>query len=274
MPYVTIRGRRMFYEEHGSGFPVLFGHSYLWEAAMWEPQVQTLAQTYRCIVPELWGHGRSEPLPAIPTSLNALADDFWALTQALELQRFAVVGLSVGGMWATYLTLNHPEAVAALVIMDSHVGAEPPASQARFFQMLDMLEKAGVMPPPLAEACPPFFFAGLTFERQPELVQRFKNHLLALPAAQIPSIVALGRAIFGRASIMERLGEITAPTLVVVGEDDRSRPPHEAQAMAGQIPGARLAIIKEAGHICTQEQPAAVTALLADFLAAAIPAQP
>ncbi len=272
MKHVTIRGQKMAYEDHGSGFPIVFGHSYLWNAAMWEPQVRALSQKYRCLVPELWGHGESDPLPEIPTSLDALAEDFWAFTQALGLERFALVGLSVGGMWTTYLTLKHPEAVAALVIMDSHVGDEPPASQARFFQMLDMVEKAGMIPPPIAEATLPFFFADITFTRQPELAQRFKASLPAIPPRQIPSIVALGRAIFGRKSIMDQLPSIKVPTLVVVGEQDRSRPPHEAQAMAETIPGARLSIIKEAGHICTQEQPEAVTEVLASFLDSVLPA--
>ncbi len=270
MPYVTLRGKQMFYEEHGTGFPVLFGHSYLWDAAMWAPQVEVLSKTYRCIVPELWGHGRSDPLPAIPTSLDELSEDFWALTQVLGLERFAVIGLSVGGMWATHLTVKHPEAVAALVIMDSHVGDEPPASQARFFQMLDAVERAGMIPPPIAEATAPFFFADVTLMNKPELVQAFKAKLVATPRETIPSIVALGRAIFGRTSILDRLPEIRVPTLCVAGEQDRSRPPHEAEAMAALIPNAQVAIVREAGHICTQEQPEKVTQLLADFLARAL----
>jgi len=272
MQYVTIGGRKMAYEQHGSGFPIVFGHSYLWNAAMWEPQIRILGQKYRCLVPELWGHGQSDPLSEIPTGLEALAEDFWAFTQALGLDKFALVGLSVGGMWATHLTLRHPEAVAALVIMDSHVGEEPPASQARFFQMLDMVEKAGVIPPPIAEAAIPFFFADVTLARQPELIQRFKAGLLAMPPANIPGIVASGRAIFGRKSVMEQLSTIKVPTLIVVGEQDRSRPPHEAQEMAKRIPGARLSIIQEAGHICTQEQPAVVTEVLANFLDSVLPA--
>lgn len=270
MPHVTIKGKQMFYEDTGAGFPLVFGHSYLWDAAMWSPQVAALSQQYRCIVPELWAHGRSEPLPAIPTGIEPLAEDYWAFTQALGLERFAVIGLSVGGMWATHLTLAHPAAVAALVMMDTHVGSEPPASQARFFQMLDAVEKAGRMIPPIVEAAVPFFFAQTTIDRGAAAVDEFKTRLLATPTANIPSIVALGRGIFGRNSVLERLGEIAAPTLVVVGAGDRSRPPHEAQDMAGRIPGARLEIIPEAGHICTVEQPEKVTAVLAGFLDAAL----
>ncbi len=270
MAYVTVQDRQMYYEDVGAGFPLLFGHSYLWDAAMWESQVAELAQHYRCIVPELWGHGRSEPLPQIPYSLELLAEDHWALAQALGLERFAVVGLSVGGMWGVHLALNHPAAVAALVLMDTYVGAEPPATQARYFQMLDMVEKVGIMPPPIVQAATPFFFAQASLDQGHPAVAAFQQKLGATPAVNIPSVVALGRAIFGRASALERLGEIDFPTLVVVGADDRSRPPHEAQDMAAHIPHAQLEIIPDAGHICTVEQPARVNAVLTQFLTATL----
>lgn len=270
MPYVTIRGKQMFYEDHGAGFPILFLHSYLWDAAMWVPQVAALSATYRCIVPELWGHGRSDVLPSMPTSLDELTEDYWALTQALGIERFAVVGLSVGGMIAVHLAVKHSEAVAALVVMDSHVGAEPTASQARFFQMLDAVERFGSIVPPIAEATVPFFFADVTLARRPEMVEAFKTHLVTMSRDVIPTIVALGRAIFGRASILERLPELRIPTLFVAGEQDRSRPPHEAEEMARLVPNAKVTIIREAGHICTQEQPEQVTQVLTEFLNVAL----
>lgn len=159
MPEVVIRGRRMFYEEHGRGFPVLFGHSYLWDARMWEPQVAVLSRAYRCIVPEIWAHGRSDPPPHSPYSVDELAEDMWAFAQALGLSRFAVVGLSVGGMWGMRLALNHPEAVAALVLMDTDAGAEPEESRQRYFAMMAAVEQAGALPPPILEALVPFFFS-------------------------------------------------------------------------------------------------------------------
>ncbi len=266
MPYVTIKDQRMFYEDAGEGFPLLFGHSYLWDAAMWAPQVATLRNEYRCLAPELWGHGRSDPAPETPYTVADLAEDHWRLTQELGLDRFAIVGLSVGGMWGARVALDHPEAVEALVLMDTHVGPEPQASHDRYFQMLAGVEQAGRMPPPIIEAATPFFFSAHSIEQQLEIVQEFKDSLAEIPAEQIPSIVALGRGIFSRASVLERLGEITCPTLIIVGEDDRSRPPHEAQEMAAMIPHARVEIVPRAGHISTLERPEKTTSLIQEFL--------
>jgi len=150
--------------------------------------------------------------------------------------------------------------------MDTFLGAEPPATQARYFAMLDALERAGRMPPPLVEQVVPLFFAPETLTGNPVLVDRFRKSLNDLSSERIPSIVTLGRAIFSRPSLLERLPELHCPTLVVVGRGDRSRPVHEADLMAKAIPGARLEIIEAAGHISNLEQPAHVLGLLEDFL--------
>jgi pimeloyl-ACP methyl ester carboxylesterase len=270
MPTLTIHGRTLGYAEHGTGFPVVFGTSYLWDATMWAPQVEALSRRYRCLVPELWGHGQSAPIPESPYSIAQLAADMRALVDALKIDRFAVVGLSVGGMWGAQLALDLPARVQALVMMDTFVGPEPPATQARYFAMLDVLERTGRMPPPLVEQVVPLFFAPETLAGNPALVDRFRKSLLDLSTDRTPSIVALGRAIFSRPSLLERLPELRCPTLVAVGRGDRSRPVHEAEAMAKAIPGARLEIIEAAGHISNLEQPARVLGLLEDFLHASL----
>ncbi|MCB0190019.1 MAG: alpha/beta fold hydrolase [Caldilineaceae bacterium] len=274
MPTITMKGQAMHYEEQGRGFPILFGHSYLWDAAMWQPQIAALATSYRCIVPELWGHGRSAAAPTIPYATEELAADMWTFTQELGLEQFAVVGLSVGGMWGAHLTLDHPDAVVALVLMDTYLGPEPITTQARYFGMLDVVEQNGGIPAPMLDAIAPLFFSPVTMQQKPEMVERFRADLLAFEAEQIPSIVALGRGIFSRASQLTRLPAINAPTLVIVGADDRSRPPHEAEEMAMRIPGAALEVIADAGHISNLEQPKTVTALLTQFLQTVLPSPP
>ncbi|RMF29120.1 MAG: alpha/beta fold hydrolase [Chloroflexi bacterium] len=168
------------------------------------------------------------------------------------------------------MALNHPEAVAALVLMDTYVGPEPEETRTRYFGMMDMVEKAGAIPPPIQEAIVPLFFSSVTIQKKPDLVNRFKSALASIPAERVPSVLTIGRAIFSRRSVLERLGEIRVPTLVIVGDEDRSRPPHEAEKMAQAIPGARLEVIPEAGHISNLEQPERVTALLEAFLAEAL----
>lgn len=271
MPVIELKHHRMFYEDVGEGFPVLFGHSYLWDASMWAPQVEALAASYRCIVPELWGHGSSQPPPRDGPvySLEELTEDHAQLVNALGLERFAVVGLSVGGMWGARLAMYLPGRVSGLVVAGSDLAAEPTPSKRRFFQMIDTVARAGALPPPVIEAMCPLFFSDETLARRPALADRFRASMAAIPHARLPGILAIGRGIFGRENLTMRLREIDCPTRIIVGEQDRSRPPVESERMAQYIQHTDLHVLHGAGHICNLEAPDQVTALLEDFLASA-----
>ena len=60
MKKVSVKGKLLSYQDIGEGFPIIFGHSFLWTHRMWEPQIKSLSKHYRCIVPDLWGHGESQ----------------------------------------------------------------------------------------------------------------------------------------------------------------------------------------------------------------------
>ena len=83
--FIEIDGARMSYVDQGQGFPVLLGHSYLWSAEMWQPQIAALSEHFRVIVPELWGHGGSDAPPATTTDMSALARQHLALLDALDI---------------------------------------------------------------------------------------------------------------------------------------------------------------------------------------------
>ncbi|MBU2705145.1 alpha/beta fold hydrolase [Zooshikella marina] len=270
MPYVTIKSRQIHYQDHGTGFPILFGHSFLWDSNMWKPQIEELSKSYRCIVPDLWSHGLSDSPANSPYTIAQMAEDYWLLTKALGLEHFAIVGLSVGGMWGCQLALSHPEAVVALVMMDTFVGEEPEETHTRYFGMLDIVEQIGAIPPPMQESIIPLFFAINTIQKNSALVSQFKKDLTALPAERIPGVVGIGRGIFSRSSLLSQLNQIRMPTLIVVGAEDNARPPHEAKQMAEIISQAQLEVISHAGHICNLEQPIQVNKLLSQFLSQAI----
>ena len=75
-----------------------------------------------------------------------------------------------------------------------------------------------------------------------------------------------GLGIFNRAGVYEELPKIKAPTLMIVGEEDMATPVGKAKRIAQKIPGAKLVVIPHAGHLCTVEEPAAVTAAIEEFL--------
>ena len=134
--FMEIAGRRMAYLDEGQGPVLLFGHSYLWDSAMWAPQVEALKGSYRCIVPELWGHGDSDVLPDGGCTLATLARDHLALLDALGIDECVLVGLSIGGMWGVELARMAPARLKGLVLMDTFVGWEPQIPCERYLGML------------------------------------------------------------------------------------------------------------------------------------------
>lgn len=263
---ISIEGSQLSYLDIGTGPALLFGHSYLWDSAMWAPQIANLCKSYRCIVPDLWGHGQSAAVPENCHSLLDISEHMLALMDALEIETFSLIGLSVGAMWGAELVLKAPTRVKALVMLDSFIGFEPEITRAKYFGMLDMIQTAGSIPPALINAISPLFFADNAKANNPELVQRFESDLAALTPERIPDIVKLGRIIFGRRDTLEFAEQFTLPCLIMVGVEDKARSVLESYLMSDAIDGSQLVHIPNAGHISSLEQAKFVTEHLRQFL--------
>lgn len=264
---LVIADRKLSYLDVGSGPVLLFGHSYLWDSAMWAPQIATLSAQYRCIVPELWGHGQSDLLPNNCKTLLDIADQMLELMDALEITHFSVVGQSVGAMWGAELVLKAPTRVKTLVMLNSFIGFEPEVTRAKYDGMLDMITAAKAIPAPLISAISPLFFANDAANNTPELVTDFEQSLASITAEQIPTIVKLGRMIFGRRDTMEYAEQLTLPCLIMAGVEDKARSVLESYLMSDAIDGSQLVHVPAAGHISTLEQAEFINQHLADFLA-------
>jgi len=268
---MDVNGLKLAYQIAGSldsDKPViLFGHSYLWDSFMWREQVEQLQQQFTCIMTDLPAHGNSGLNPDKTYDIQYLAELHAQFMQALNIKKYAVVGLSVGGMWGTQLALSHPENVTALAIMDSFVGAEPKESQQEYFNLLDTIEQNGITSE-LADTLVTYFLTPDSIKNNPELVNRFKQPLQAYNQSveRRKHLCEIGRYIFKRESLLEQLHQLTMPVHIIVGKQDLPRPPEESQLMAEHCTQCELSIIDNAVHICNLEQPEQVTKVLADFL--------
>ncbi|OEG72375.1 2-succinyl-6-hydroxy-2,4-cyclohexadiene-1-carboxylate synthase [Shewanella colwelliana] len=260
-----LEGASLSYLDIGQGPTLLLGHSYLWDSAMWAPQLDILSQDYRCIVPDLWAHGESDLLPADCRSLKHLAGHYLRLMDALDIDTFSVLGLSVGGMWGAELALMAPSRVQTLVMMGCFIGFEPEVSRAKYYEMLDVMKAAGKLPTPLIEQIAPLFFANDVATHQPALFEQFKQQLNDISAERIDSLARLGRIIFGRRDIMEDIECLTLPCLIMTGTEDKPRPILEGYLMHDAIDGSEFIHIPNAGHISTLEQPNFVNQHLSSF---------
>ncbi len=265
-----ILGSTMTYLDLGIGETVLLGHSYLWDAEMWRPQIEALARHYRVIVPNLWGHGGSGPLPRGARDMRDLAAHHLMLMDKLGIDRFSILGLSLGGMWGAELAILVPERIAALGLLDTYLGPEPEISRDRYFALIDAIGAAKVIPEPMLDAIVPLYFAPSTMTRVPALPAAFRVKLRNWESDRLlDTVLPIGRMVFGRRDARDDLHNLPMPKLVLTGSEDIPRPPHEGQQMA-TILGCPFVEIRDAGHISTLEAPEPVTDQLVRFLADAL----
>ncbi|KLV03378.1 2-succinyl-6-hydroxy-2,4-cyclohexadiene-1-carboxylate synthase [Photobacterium aquae] len=264
MATFTVNASTMHYLDQGTGPVLVFGHSYMWDSRMWAPQIEALSQSYRCIVPDFWGHGQSQPAPVQTRTLADYADDVLALLDELEIDEFSLVGLSSGGMWATEMVIKVPSRVRALVLMDTFVGLEPEVVHTQYFDLIKQMEAQKSILPDTAD-----FFTVRQFGTSPvsALVEQFRQPLLAANGEQALALAKAGRMIFGRRDMFEDAEMFALPTCIMVGAQDRMRPVLESQLMHDGITGSEFVLIPNAGHISNLEQPEIVTKHLEAFLA-------
>jgi 3-oxoadipate enol-lactonase len=160
--------------------------------------------------------------------------------------------------------------VRALVLMDSSAGPEDPDARPMYEQLTEgMLHGDEATRSALMDTVLTTLFGAQWRAREPEALAREKAHMLAHdPQGQYRA----AWAIFERDDVTDRLGEITAPTLVLCGTEDVATVPDRSRTLAERIPGADLVWIDGAGHHSAVEEPAAVTRALEEFLARAAPA--
>jgi pimeloyl-ACP methyl ester carboxylesterase len=255
---------RLHCEIAGRGTEVVLLHGFPLDGRMWEPLADRLFLSHRVIVPDLRGFGRSALSVEPVATVEAMAADVIETLDALGLEHPVVLGgLSMGGYVAQTLALEYPERWRALLLMDTRAAADTPeAARGREESARGVLETGRVEA--LVAGMVPRLFAAGTSERHPGLVAELTR---IMESSRPGAVAAALRGLAARPDRTGRLGEIAMSTLVLAGEEDAISPPAEGRAMAAAIPRGRFVEIPRAGHMAPCENPEAVYAAIADFLA-------
>jgi pimeloyl-ACP methyl ester carboxylesterase len=267
MPYASAKdGTRLFYEEAGSGNPVIFIHEFAGDHRSWEPQLRFFARYFRCIAYDARGFPPSD-IPDDPARYSQVhaRDDVVAVLDHLKLERAHVVGLSMGGFAALHVGIAYPQRARSLVIAGCGYGAEP-----------DKKEKFQAE----CDAAAASFEANWTeaakkYALGPTRVQ-FQNkdpRGWAEFARQLAEHSPQGQALTMRGVQMRRpslyelidgMKKIKLPTLIVTGdEDDPCLEP--ALLMKRSISSSGLLVLPRAGHTLNIEEPEAFNRALFEF---------
>lgn len=264
MPEIEVNGVRLHYVEQGAGpETVVFSHSYLVDWSHFKPQLDALSDRYRCIAFDHRGHGGSER-PKDGYNMENLYADAVAFIEAMNCAPVHFVGLSTGGFIGLRLGFRRPDLLRTLTLMDTSAEVEPTLKRLQYELMMRMVRVVGTRP--FASYIMSLFFSKKSRRdptRQAEL-RRFRQLMIDNDR---DAMIQFGRGIFGRKGVLESLAEITVPTLVIVGKEDKSQPPTRAQRIADGIPGSELLIVANAAHISSFDGADVVNAALEKHLA-------
>jgi pimeloyl-ACP methyl ester carboxylesterase len=260
---VTLNGARIHYERSGKGFPVLFIHAGIADSRMWEPQATAFANTFDMIRPDLRGFGDTE-LPPAPYSSLA---DVVGLLDHLKIERAHVVGCSMGGTLAIDLALEHPGRVERLVLVAAGIsGSNLGATDAALFTEIEEADKAGDMD--AVNRAEVRLWVDGPRRREGSAPATVRALVLDMNGRSLHTDWAAAEAQSVDRPAIDRLGEIAAPTLVVVGDQDLPHCLANADLIASKVRGSRKVIIKDAAHLPSLERPEEFNRVVLDFLLA------
>ena len=257
MPFLRIGDSVHHYQTHGSKEKpaVVFSNSLGSDLRIWDGVAALLMPHCHVVRYDLRGHGLSEA-PTPPYSAADLARDVVALLDRLEIRGAVICGVSVGGMIAQAVALNHPERVRALVLSDT--GARI-GSAAAWQQRIDKVRADGV--DSLSEmTMERWFAAGFRERRETDM----RGYSLMLRQTSADGYVGICAALRD-ADFRQAVIGVRQPALVLCGALDIATPPELGRELASLIPGGRFSLIDNAAHLPCVEQPDAVVERMMQF---------
>jgi pimeloyl-ACP methyl ester carboxylesterase len=253
MAFLARETARLYYEDSGGeGAPCIFSHGLLMDHEMFEPQIRSLSEEFRCISWDQRGHGQSDQEGS--WTFWDSAQDVLSLLDELELDHAFLVGMSQGGFLSQRAALLAPERVQGLAFIDSQAGPEDP----NLLPMYEGLLAAWRAGPTrdLAETVAQIILGPA--DHEPWL-----DKWLARPHEWV---VEPFNTLSGREDLHDRLGEIACPALVIHGLADTAISLEQAEALCSGLLGCEgLIPIEGAGHASNLSHPGVVTEALRDF---------
>ena len=250
-------------------------HGYAGAIWNWEHQIEPLGQRFTLFIPDVIGQGLSDK-PRVAYAPAFYLDWLRGFLDAVGIGRATVVGHSMGGGLALGLAMTHADRVDRLVLISGFpqgVLSEIRGPYLKLFSRLGSGVLFGLGYRLLGQRAFRKFLGGLVWDRRlitPAVVERAyqlrKRHGKASPLWS--SLIYTGD---WESRYAPRLGSVTAPVLIVWGRDDRFIPASAGEALHRTIPGSRLVVIPDTGHLPMWERPDEVNRLITDFLTEALP---
>jgi pimeloyl-ACP methyl ester carboxylesterase len=268
VPHLEVNGQRLYYEEHGEGEPLLCVMGLSADTLAWALQVRAWSESYRTIVFDNRDVGQSSHADG-DYEVTEMAADTLALADALGLDDFHLLGLSMGGTISQEVALAAPQRVKTLTLVVTFGGSgawgrtqgKSWAKRVQAMSREDRLEE-------LLLLC----LSEKTFENA-EFVEFLRLTMLSNPNPQPVDAFVRQLLATSRHEARDRIGALSMPVHVIGAEHDVLVPVWKSRELAELIPGARLTVLEGAAHGLNLEAAEPFNAAVLDFLAAAAPAR-
>jgi 3-oxoadipate enol-lactonase len=251
-------GLALRYRRDGAaeGPALVFSNSLGADLHMWDDQAAALGDVFQIVRYDTRGHGGSG-VPGAPATLDRLGRDLLALLDHLAIPRAHVCGLSLGGLTAQWLALEHPARVGRLVLSNT---AARIGSVESWEARIAAVAQGGMLA--IVDAALARFFSPALHAARPEVVRRFGATLAETDPAGYSACCAALRA----ADLRPLAARIAAPTLIIAGALDEATTPQQAAELHAAIAASELVVLDGAAHLANVERPEAFSALLRRFL--------
>ncbi|MGQ0568751.1 MAG: alpha/beta fold hydrolase [Armatimonadota bacterium] len=260
--HVEVSGIRLGYEIDGQGPALVLLHAFPLNRAMWRPQVAALRDRFTIITPDFRGFGESD-IPSGALTMDDYAQDVLRLLDALGQTRVMLGGCSIGGYVAFRVLARAADRISAVLIADSRAEPDTEEGRQRRHAAIKRIEADG--PSVFLEEFASLLVGPTTKAQRPGVIAAVRQ-IIGSPDPR--SLIAALSALATRPDSRPLLPSITAPTLVVVGEEDTVTPPASSEEMVGALPHARMITIPGAGHLANLEAPEAFNRATREFLLA------
>jgi pimeloyl-ACP methyl ester carboxylesterase len=261
-------GVKLYFEESGSGTPILFIHEFADDLRGWEPQLAYFSRWYRCIAYNARGFPPSDVPedPAAYSQARAVADAI-AILDHLGLEKAHIVGLSMGGFCALHFGLNHPGRALSLLVGGCGYGAEP-GKKAQFRE--EALATAGSFAElGMAETARRYAIGPTRVQFQNKdprgweaFAERLASHSAVGCEMTMRGVQAERPSLY---DLIDDMAKLTVPTLIATGDEDEPCL-DPGLLMKRTIASSALVLYPRTGHACNLEEPALFNKSLHDFL--------
>lgn len=263
MAKVSLGNIQLAYEVNGEGDPLLLIGGFTMVKEAWAYQVEGLSRKFRVITFDNRGVGDST-VPQEPFTISDMASDAIGLLDAIGVASANIFGISMGGLIAQAMALDHPGRVRKLALgCTTHGGREAVAPSPEVMQLMAKAADPSLPPEQSVRMRLPILFGERFLKEEPLRIQEWVSG--AVRHAPTPQGAALQLKALSRFNVRERLGEIRCPVMVLTGSSDQMMDPENSRLLAQRIPGAKLHVLDGAGHLFFLEQPEEVNRVLQEF---------